>query len=96
MHNGKKVQIGLEAAVKMWPTPRANKVHPKISEENREILATRNRGNLEEVVAGHCGGEIGSLNPQWVEWLMGYPVGWTDLGDSGTRSSRKSSKRSGG
>ena len=22
----------------------------------------------------------GSLNPQWVEWLMGYPSGWTDLG----------------
>jgi len=24
---------------------------------------------------------IGSLNPEWVEWLMGYPVGWTDLKD---------------
>jgi hypothetical protein len=23
----------------------------------------------------------GSLNPEWVEWLMGYPVGWTDLKD---------------
>lgn len=34
----------------------------------------------------------GSLNPQWVEWLMGYPVGWTDCGDSVTPSSRKSSK----
>jgi site-specific DNA-cytosine methylase len=21
----------------------------------------------------------GSLNPTWVEWLMGYPLGWTDL-----------------
>ncbi len=21
----------------------------------------------------------GSLNPTWVEWLMGYPSGWTDL-----------------
>ena len=21
----------------------------------------------------------GQLNPQWVEWLMGYPEGWTDL-----------------
>jgi len=25
--------------------------------------------------------QIGSLNPQWVEWLMGYPAGWTDLKD---------------
>ena len=23
----------------------------------------------------------GSLNPNWVEWLMGYPIGWTDLKD---------------
>ena len=21
----------------------------------------------------------GSLNPEWVEWLMGYPTGWTEL-----------------
>ena len=21
----------------------------------------------------------GQLNPDWVEWLMGYPIGWTDL-----------------
>jgi hypothetical protein len=23
----------------------------------------------------------GKLNPQWVEWLMGFPIGWTDLED---------------
>ena len=22
---------------------------------------------------------IGYLNPAWVEWLMGFPIGWTDL-----------------
>ena len=22
-----------------------------------------------------------ALNPVWVEWLMGYPEGWTDLKD---------------
>ncbi len=32
----------------------------------------------------------GALNPRWVEWLMGYPDGWTDLGDWATPSSRKS------
>lgn len=26
----------------------------------------------------------GSLNPTWVEWLMGFPTGWTDLEASGT------------
>jgi hypothetical protein len=23
---------------------------------------------------------LGQLNPEWVEWLMGWPRGWTDLG----------------
>ena len=27
----------------------------------------------------------GQLNPTWVEWLMGFPPGWTDLNASGTR-----------
>ena len=26
-------------------------------------------------------GTHGQLNPTWVEWLMGFPLGWTDLGD---------------
>ena len=35
--------------------------------------------NLETVVAQRdptvAGGQ---LNPTWVEWLMGFPLGWTD------------------
>ncbi|MDK2600241.1 hypothetical protein QO179_20065 [Bacillus stercoris] len=23
----------------------------------------------------------GQLNPTWVEWLMGFPTGWTELKD---------------
>ena len=62
-----------------WPTPRANKVHPVITEENREQLANRKKANLEEEIAGHCGKAQGKLNPDWVEQLMGLPVGWTQL-----------------
>ena len=36
----------------------------------------------------------GSLNPTWVEWLMGYPLGWTVLEHWATRSSRKLQKSS--
>jgi len=32
----------------------------------------------------------GQLNPTWVEWLMGYPSGWTDLKVSATQLSRTS------
>jgi len=63
-----------------WATPRANKVHPVITEENRAHLANRKKSNLEEDIAGHCGKATGKLNPDWVEQLMGLPVGWTDLG----------------
>ena len=36
----------------------------------------------------------GALNPMWVEWLMGFPLGWTALEPSATPSSRKSRKSS--
>lgn len=35
-------------------------------------------------------GASGQLNPTWVEWLMGFPLGWTDLAPSETPSSPKS------
>lgn len=36
----------------------------------------------------------GPLSPMWVEWLMGYPLGWTVLSASEMPSSRKSPRRS--
>jgi hypothetical protein len=68
--------VGLEMR-KQWATPRANKVHPEITEDNRDHLANRNKSNLEEEIAGHCGKATGKLNPRWVETLMGLPIGWT-------------------
>jgi hypothetical protein len=38
----------------------------------------------------------GMLNPTWVEWLMGFPLGWTALDASETPSSRKSRNGSAG
>jgi hypothetical protein len=61
----------------LWATQRANKVHPEITEDNRDHLANRNKSNLEEEIAGHCGKATGKLNPRWVETLMGLPIGWT-------------------
>jgi len=34
--------------------------------------------NLEEVVGARTPGHgDGYLNPRWIEWLMGFPVGWS-------------------
>jgi len=35
-------------------------------------------------VAEDEGVKVGALNPTWVEWLMGFPLGWTDLKPSET------------
>ena len=68
------------AGAVMFPTPRANLLPGLITKTS----ATRNKGNLEEVVAEKENLTSGQLNPTWVEWLMGYPLGWTDLKDSET------------
>ena len=39
----------------------------------------RYRGQLSELVELTILGKIGQMNPMWVEWLMGDPIGWTDL-----------------
>jgi hypothetical protein len=47
-------------------------------------------GNSQTAREGQTTG--GSLNPTWVEWLMGFPSGWTDCDASETQSCRKSPK----
>ena len=38
----------------------------------------------------------GSLNPTWVEWLMGWPLGWTDLKPLATAKSPSALQQLGG
>ena len=35
--------------------------------------------NLEAMARRGDFGKKGRLNPQFVEWMMGFPIGWTDL-----------------
>ena len=37
------------------------------------------RFQLTELLEATPRGLIGRLNPTWLEWLMGYPTGWTEL-----------------
>ena len=51
-----------------WTTPTAH----NSKETNAPSESTRNTPSL----AAQAGGK---LNPTWVEWLMGWTLGWTDL-----------------
>ena len=75
-----------------WPTPRNCTAMAATFTENTPLAKFP---NLKTVVAQRLwpttSQELnGALNPTWVEWLMGYPIGWTVLEDWGTASSRKS------
>ena len=66
----------LGMAARMWPTPQASDAHrATVADWNWPSNIT---GALERT------GERGKLNPEWVEWLMGFPAGWTDLEHSET------------
>ena len=66
-----------------WPTPRAAQSETR----NHTVYArfSEKPQNLENRLAQRDPSLIGGkLNPTWVEWLMGFPTGWTDLKDSET------------
>jgi hypothetical protein len=69
---------------RVWPTPRATVGGPDYARANREGSGG---GDLATSVARETPGQ---LNPTWVEWLMGYPPGWTVSAAWETRSSRRS------
>ena len=62
--------IGLATAVKMWST---------LTCHDRKGQSGAKRGRNAQ--GGECLTQQvgGTLSPMWVEWLMGWPVGWTDL-----------------
>jgi hypothetical protein len=74
-----------ERVAKMMPTPTARDYKDSGPNTNYETARKKSR------LAGTVGG---SLNPTWVEWLMGYPAEYTDLKDWAILSSRKSRKKS--
>ena len=65
-----------------WPTPTAHLA----KEGGYPAEWTRNTPTLtvEAMKAEDLPHSSGHLNPEWVEWLMGVPTGWTDLGSWGT------------
>jgi hypothetical protein len=69
--NGQPIQIRLVDQVnnsRLWPTP----VQRMYKDSGSPSEYARNEIPLAAQVGG-------PLNPEWVEWLMGWPPGWTDL-----------------
>ena len=64
-------------AARMWPTPTACQGHNNSAMNSgtagRQMVAAK--AETPEEATAMVGGQ---LNPTWVEWLMGFPLGWTD------------------
>jgi hypothetical protein len=76
---------GLATAVKLWPTPNASDNKDRGNMQNPSVqrrVAIGKQIGLTMAVKETI--QPGSLNPDWVELLMGYPIGWTDLNISET------------
>ena len=77
-------QVMLTHHVRLYPTPSARDwkdtagmaktaTNPDGSERKRNDQLARAVYATENPISGN-------LNPDWVEWLMGVPTGWTELG----------------
>jgi transposase len=71
-------------AVSPWPTPGA-------TDHKGSRAPGQRRGQLTDAIQDH-----GALNPAWVEALMGFPSGWTEIEGLGTQSFPQSQKSSAG
>lgn len=70
-------KLGWAVAQRTWPTPVAS-MYKGSSPASLTRKSGKDRSNdrLDHAVMASDGGQ---LNPTWVEWLMGWPTGWTDL-----------------
>jgi hypothetical protein len=80
-----KFSPNLNDSVLMWPTPSAR--DHKGGYQGGRIRNGKISKDTLDVAVQHTDNQsqsAGQLNPTWVEWLMGLPLGWTDLGSWGT------------
>lgn len=79
MKGGPRKKItSLNVWVKMWPTPKAT--------DFKGAHSPGKNGSKGQYLCGAVGTKAGGqLSPMWVEWLMGYPAGWTELEDWATQ-----------
>ncbi len=69
----------------LWPTPNAS---DHIQRKTSASWKAKGRVNFVLSNPEITGVSGGMLNPEWTEWLMGWPIGWTDLKPLETDKSR--------
>ena len=74
--------LALMARKNLWPTPTICGNH------NRKGASATSGDGLATAVLAHTAVVGGQLNPKWVEWLIGWPIGHTDLKRSETAKSQ--------
>ena len=81
---GSMHSVNLSQAVKMFPTPTATDYKGAYTKESMVSSGGIDRAGLLRNV-GHMDNPDykaavgGQLNPDWVEWLMNWPIGWTSM-----------------
>jgi hypothetical protein len=78
-NNGVNGSLGLARTVMLLPTPTAH-------EHKYRLKGNSQASRCLEAQARRSGKDF-QLNPQFVEEMMGFPIGWTDLKHSETQSS---------
>ena len=71
-----------ETAQEMWPTIVAHE--GRLGYQRRDTGKKGTQKSLTTIVVDKEGGRKATklhLNPTWVEGMMGFPHGWTDLGN---------------
>lgn len=86
----------LQEQVKAWQTPRSHEAgayqydrgnpdKPRLTLTGQAAASPSPRPDLKTPADGlACSKQRRSLNPLFVEWLMGWPIGWTDCGSAVT------------
>jgi hypothetical protein len=70
-------KIAMENSTRMWPTPTVRDY--KDSGDNLNLYRHERQSGQLGIVVKRGDPTGGQLNPTFVEWLMGWPLGWTDL-----------------
>ena len=78
LDGGSNSRKALKKKMEKWPTPQASDNRDRGNMSNPSIQRRVAIGK-QIMLSQSVDPNSGQLNPTWVEWLMGWPLGWTDL-----------------